>query len=311
MKTRIVFLDYARIITAFLVVFTHMFSITSSERLYVFAFHMPLFFIVSGMLHKGKTLLLSTKKLFNSIIIPIMIFMVYGVLFDILLHHDVSVIKTNLIDAYNSIEPRSNAVVWFLFTLMWVKIYMLIINNVKPIYIVILWVISLIITKRFNHFYMGNGVMALPFYYLGFILKDILLRIKERSIIQLCAIFILFCIGTFMLTRYNGKVSMAAIHFGKIPFLNVFIFYLNGFVGTVMIFVLSSFLKKSYNIINLTSNALISILGFQFPMYMFFLDKLGYNGRYMEKVFISIFVMVVCTCLHYIITKPIMKYVRI
>ena len=53
-NNRILYLDYARTIALFLVVFAHLYSVDSSVKLYVYAFHMPFFFIVSGMLHRDS-----------------------------------------------------------------------------------------------------------------------------------------------------------------------------------------------------------------------------------------------------------------
>lgn len=51
-KERVYFLDTAKVHAAFLVVFAHLFSGESPERVYIYAFHMPFFFMVSGLFHK-------------------------------------------------------------------------------------------------------------------------------------------------------------------------------------------------------------------------------------------------------------------
>lgn len=54
-ENRIYYLDFARCLAMFLVIFAHCFVNSSDVRLYIYAFHMPFFFVVSGMLHKqGK-----------------------------------------------------------------------------------------------------------------------------------------------------------------------------------------------------------------------------------------------------------------
>ena len=52
---RLPYLDYARLSVAYLVILGHL--IPADDRVlrpYIYAFHMPLFFIISGMLHKNK-----------------------------------------------------------------------------------------------------------------------------------------------------------------------------------------------------------------------------------------------------------------
>lgn len=53
---RIVFLDTSRAMAMFLVVFAHLYASDSKECLYIYAFHMPFFFFVSGMLHKEMSI---------------------------------------------------------------------------------------------------------------------------------------------------------------------------------------------------------------------------------------------------------------
>ena len=47
---RIAFLDCAKVVTAFLVVFVHCYDTYNALCVHIKAFHMPLFFVISGML---------------------------------------------------------------------------------------------------------------------------------------------------------------------------------------------------------------------------------------------------------------------
>ena len=51
-NNRILLLDYMRVVTAFLVIFGHLYDPTPDNyvRMFIYQFHMPLFFVVSGML---------------------------------------------------------------------------------------------------------------------------------------------------------------------------------------------------------------------------------------------------------------------
>ena len=71
---RIIWIDYAKVIGIFLVIFAHLYTSegTSSEnvvRTYIYGFHMPFFFLISGCLYKVRegglkqALLLNIKKL--------------------------------------------------------------------------------------------------------------------------------------------------------------------------------------------------------------------------------------------------------
>ena len=61
-QNRILYLDYARSIVLFLVVFAHLYTHDSSVKLYVYAFHMPFFFLVSGIVRKDEEYLFAFVK---------------------------------------------------------------------------------------------------------------------------------------------------------------------------------------------------------------------------------------------------------
>lgn len=73
---RIPYLDYAKIAVTFLVVYGHLISPSAAERPYIYAFHMPFFFLVSGMLHKNKgTIAEGILDSFRKLFIPALFFM--------------------------------------------------------------------------------------------------------------------------------------------------------------------------------------------------------------------------------------------
>lgn len=70
---RILCLDYARIIVAVLVIYGHITTRASVENVYIYAFHMPFFFLVSGMLHKYDGTI-QWKKYTRSLLVPLLFF---------------------------------------------------------------------------------------------------------------------------------------------------------------------------------------------------------------------------------------------
>lgn len=70
---RIACLDYARVFAALLVIYGHVLPYGSSIRTFIYAFHMPFFFIVSGMLHKYRGSI-DWKKYFRTLIVPAIFF---------------------------------------------------------------------------------------------------------------------------------------------------------------------------------------------------------------------------------------------
>lgn len=54
-NNRLPYLDYGRVFAAYLVIFGHLLLTDDTTiRPYIYSFHMPFFFLVSGMLHKDR-----------------------------------------------------------------------------------------------------------------------------------------------------------------------------------------------------------------------------------------------------------------
>ncbi len=66
-------MDYARVFAALLVIYGHVLPYDSNIRTFIYAFHMPFFFIVSGMLHKYRGCI-DWKKYFRTLIVPAIFF---------------------------------------------------------------------------------------------------------------------------------------------------------------------------------------------------------------------------------------------
>ena len=81
MSHRLVFIDMARCMALFLTVFAHLYSVNSDVRLYIYAFHMPLFFLLSGYLHKNTSPGLLIGKSAKRLLIPFAFFLFLGYLY--------------------------------------------------------------------------------------------------------------------------------------------------------------------------------------------------------------------------------------
>ncbi len=315
---RILFLDYARIFTAFLVVYGHLYPPGSGVRLYIYAFHMPLFFLISGFLHAPKTSKEELLKYFRTIFVPILFFILVGVLVRVLFFHGslVDILHTTLIGSLSHGKVSANSIVWFLFALLNVKIMMFFYlkmmekrpMSVKRLFLLVMIWSALTYFCRyvpFNPLFLKNALMAFPFFVFGFYVRRYYEKVdfqtpnhwKSLAFALLCAIL---CV---VMTRLNGRVSMYVVDFGnaRFPF-SVPLFYLNGVVGSLMIVFISFLFTKGNRLVSIAANSLISILGFQAPI----LDVLGYwpvSSRYLLSVLVSVLVMVACIVLHQIVVK--------
>ncbi|MCR4966173.1 MAG: acyltransferase family protein [Bacteroidales bacterium] len=83
---RIYYLDTAKVIAVFLVVFAHLFSTYSLERIFIYSFHMPFFFLVSGLFHKWKGKV-QWKKYLNMLFVNVLLANVLYVIIGGVIYH--------------------------------------------------------------------------------------------------------------------------------------------------------------------------------------------------------------------------------
>ena len=317
---RIVFLDYARVFTAFLVVFAHVYPVNSQVRLYVYAFHMPLFFIISGFLHSPKTSSTQLQKYIRTLFVPSLFFILFGVIMSLVFF------KGNIINLSSKIIENvalrgnvpGNGTVWFLFALLNVKTVMYLYLKVSEkvtTYFKLLFLLGLLFCIFFgirmllrtplDPFFIKQTLMAFPLYFLGYYTrklynKGLLSSPSNWTCIMVAVALLVLCV---LITKVNGRVSMNGFSFGHFKYpLNILLFYVNGVIGSLMVIFISLMLRKENRLITLTANALISILGFQVPL-MCAIHCFEIGGNYLISSLLSIFIITVCVILNQLIMR--------
>lgn len=317
---RINFLDNAKILTVILVIFGHLYGTFSVERLYIYAFHMPLFFMISGMLHKHAGDGIQIKKYFKKILLPIIVFFAaFSVFFipmvlsgtlicDIYSDNGgaITFVKDYLIYNIKSFvlgTDCSNVVLWFLFALFYCKLFLdsyecLCNNRYKKI--AFCFIITLVLIIRPSYLYVGQGVMAFPFYILGYKLKPYLSKLENKKFHYL--IMPLFIIS-FIITNFNGRVSVSGLNYGSLKiFVSFPLFYINALIGSFAVIFLSSVLPK-LNIDNI-ANSLISVLGLQMLFVLLYRSFLGEESNAFIACVSSVLIFIICHFLHkYVFSK--------
>ena len=120
-KKRLHYLDMAKGIGIFFVALGHMEDIATGTRIWISSFHMPLFFIVSGILmavkdEPSKDLREAVKKRFRGIIIPYLWFSLSYFIIDIgnlNIVHNID-LHTFIVDTIDSATFYGMSVLWFL-----------------------------------------------------------------------------------------------------------------------------------------------------------------------------------------------------
>lgn len=301
-RKRILFLDYARSIALFLVVFAHLYSVDSNVKMYAYAFHMPFFFLASGYLHKKEESLIPlVKKLSKRLLVPFCVFLFIGYLYYVVVSQSlaIGVAKGSVKGIIFGSDIVANDILWFLLALFQVRIMANCFIR-KPFPTLLIYCILFVVFNCFhlNILYIGTSLMALPFYLWGYYGKTLINRLVESKLSVLFAVVFL-CI-TVLISQYNGKVSMMCMNYGKVSirFLRVILFYVNGIVGSYMLLCLVGGMKRENRWFILPSKCAISIVGLQAIPIMIWYSTIGFNQSYILSCAYALLIMVACIGFH-------------
>ncbi|MGY4537148.1 acyltransferase [Mucilaginibacter sp. UYNi724] len=261
-RKRIMWIDYAKFIGIFLVVLGHQ-SISKPLSTFIFAFHMPLFFFISGYLFKvdkGVTYQAFFVKKLRQLMLPYLIFNVITYLFWFFIGRkfgndassEVSWLKPIIGMFYgNGIDGYliHCIVLWFLPCLFITEnLFFLLVNNknikIQQLTLVIL-VIAGYIDYRFNLPRLPWGfnlaIVALVFYASAFLCKDFINKVmKQNALIQLL-IFIVSLTICIYIAMVNQNVDMNSRSYN-----NYSLFFLSSFSGTISTLIFAMLLEKAF-----------------------------------------------------------------
>lgn len=280
LTNRILYLDYSRVFVAYLVIFGHLMPEDNYiPRCFIYAFHMPFFFLISGMLHKFNGTI-QWKKYLRTIGVPLLFFNLLffiiinpfyfrHIYIDELVHANTywELLMSGFPRLWDGILGTGNlpsGVTWFLVALLWCKLMMDIIHcHQKVGWAIFVLLFFVTIGLHIQFMLIRNGMMAFPFYYLGSRYRQEIGRIIQRPYSIFYAFLCLMIL--IALVSLNGKVSVYDVSFGRnnLPaYISVPLFYLTAIVGSLMIlFVSVQF--KSNRVITFLATSLITILGVQ------------------------------------------------
>ena len=265
---RIDTIDAAKGFGMLFVIFAHL-NYTTAPLTVIYSFHMPLYFILSGMMFNRekftdfKTFL---KRRFHTLIIPYLIFQFISIGFFFLTELVFSGFSSELLNqgaTYISqvfISQGSanmfNRPMWFVLCLFLVELMYYFISSLNKTATVIIctvltaagWILeSDLINFNSNllPWSLDSALFAIGFYAIGNLLapliKDSIIRIKASKYkILICIAPAAMCMAIGIpLALFNGKVSL-----GSKILNNGLLFYITGILGTVFILSLSILLDK-------------------------------------------------------------------
>lgn len=280
-KQRIVWIDWAKTICIFLMVCGH-----SHPTVYVhdflYQFHLPVFFIISGILYKPK----SIKQLCFSLLLPVFIWNLINYpwyLYEIIKNQYELSLETLLIKPLCGLFIHDFKIgipicgpFWFVLVIFIMRIYQQIIKNSKYLQYtsIILCILIAYVSNEAPRkgilFLFQRAAIAYPFFMAGIYIKDnaIILRIISdfKKIILPCSLIILIL---FPLLR--GSFDLYSCQLNIFPS-----YYIIGLVGFIFIYIITNYfcLKLgSPKFISNISNGTLVILGLH-NITLFTLSKL-------------------------------------
>lgn len=273
MEQRIFYLDVAKTICIFLMVVGHW---TSNGLLltYIYSFHMPALFVVSGMLYKPRPFL----KTILSFGIPVSFYSILNLFFLVLIGRvDLSQVLTKemALRFFHYRYGLGDGLFmgdWFIWALMAIRMFMgdICIINVCRKYYVLLSMIVVVymsfetylfsIDAIFRGWYIGRAIPSLPFFCFGLFLKEQKWYPKSISNIYLY----IMVVAVILIPLVNGYCSINENEFGC----SYIFFGIDAIIVTLLLFYVASKLHFS-KVITTFSKGTLFILGLHIPIMQF------------------------------------------
>ena len=304
-NNRIPILDIVRIITAYLVIFGHLLPVDDLRNI-IYLFHMPLFFLVSGMLYKQEDFKTVLNKSLKGIIVPLISFIIIPtIIYAITIGFDkcYRLLANSIYGVIFSGPIPINWVLWFLIVLFNIKLITNIILRVNPYIWVLFWGIGFLIFNKYNYFFLAQSIMAFPFFMLGYYYKKHIQQLFSKNKIINALIAILSILLMLFIYHYNGRVSVNICMYGCFNdmIIRILMFYIGALLGIYAIFVVSSFFKSSENYKAIASS-LITIMCAQYLFIDLSKPITDISGIF-GKTIIALLIMYACYILHKVINR--------
>ena len=264
-KVRVDYLDLCRGIAISLIVIGHFISNTVIQE-WIYSFHVPVFFIISGFILKISNvnkinLKQYISKRIRKLIVPYYFFSIINTIPLVIVKHFE---KEYLIDnVFNILILNGFGALWFLPCLFIAELLFIILEKnlnsklIKAFFIIIMFMLTLKLQKSNNSWFyiiIGRSIIALIYVYIGYYIYRYIRKVKVTFI----NIVILFLIN-FTLSQINGMVELYHLKFN-----NIFIYFSAAITGSIALIMLS--IKfNNINIINYWGkNSLIIMSTHQF-----------------------------------------------
>lgn len=315
-QNRIAWIDVAKGIGIVFVVLGHLcrYKIVLN---YIYSFHMPFFFFLSGMIldeKKYPSFFPFLKKRTLSLVVPYFFLSAISYVLSMAVNYRgiqeavffeplLGIIRTSDYD-----NRLMNGALWFLPCLFVTEImFFALVRTLgkrwAALFIVLAGVIGYI-----NAYYIPTripwgidiGLAALPFLgagYYAYQARDYLKSILDNAFLSSLVLFVSFCLGAVM-GILNGQVLMVIKYYG-----NFFAFYSAAFLGIIFWAIISRKISRSWILEYLGKNSLL-LFGMHVPLVVFITEGFGFTfyNTFTSSVYSVIVTVIVIAALIPLIT---------
>lgn len=220
--TRLDWMDWAKSFAIFFIVLGHLRSPISG---YMFYFHIPFFFLLSGFLQKRRPFSEELKRSARSLLLPYVIYNVYLLIYsyftgDYKPGYVVAMLLGNQWELSMACRP-----LWFLLSLFAVRIVYSLVNEKWSYVLAVLCIAGAMVARRFevlrpegDYFQLWTAMICFPFFTLGRIINRFSLHKTLDSCniaLRIIASVSLIALGLFISSK-NGGVNIFRCSPGKI-----------------------------------------------------------------------------------------------
>ena len=247
-KTRIKWIDVCKGLGIIIVILGHYIQtlylnyggIYTEIFYWIYSFHMPMFFFLSGLVYKKYTTKAFFTKKAKGLLIPVLFFSALYTLYKFVIIGD----KSDLLDILMCKSDSFIHLYWFVWTLLWVQVLFFILESItKNRFIVFILSIAVLIFCMTGNYRenllnlplcIGNTLFLLPFYIAGVLTKGI-------NFCKLIRFFvIIFSMDLFICWIYKFGTSYALLAFKIWP-----LDYLKAILGTMILISASIIVSKT------------------------------------------------------------------
>lgn len=303
-RPRLPWIDLMKVMGMFFIIYGHLFSYGYQS---VYAFNVPVFFIISGYLFKeNQPASEFWSKLWHQLVIPMLAICllnnVYLIVND-LLHHRLEASRLMFPLGIMAGEQFYLDVCWFIYTLIILKMISQFVRGIgfRILLAVACLIVAFFIAPSVQSHGWTNALLCVlltyPFFLSGILARQIEFVRKPLSFWGCLGGAVLSGAILCFVSRFNGDVFIYRFIYGN----NILLYLLGGVAGTCLLFFVSKMFDNSPNWVRILALGSIVILGFHrylIILYRHFFEQNPFDIL-VALVILLLFVPVIGLCISY------------